>query len=82
MSNILTYLTNLRLSLTQYGLLMASLIIGALVTALRLQGSRLHSAQITLLTEHLNNTQNLADAKVDAAKARFKTALEAYNASK
>ena len=79
---MLTYLSNLRLSLTQWGLLTASVIIGGLVAALRLQGSRLHSAQVSLLTEHLNNAQNQADANVESAKARFAAALEAYNASK
>jgi hypothetical protein len=82
MKTLITYLSNLRLSLTQWGLLTASFIIGGLITALKLQGSRLHSAQVSLLTEHLNNTQNQADAKVDAAKARFQSALDAYNAVK
>lgn len=82
MQTILNYLSDLRLSLTQWALLTASVIIGVLVAALRLQGSRLHSAQISLLTDHYLNAQNLADSKVQAAKERFEAAMEAYNGSK
>jgi DUF1680 family protein len=82
MSTITTYLSNLRLSLTQWGLLTASVIIGGLVAALRLQGSRLHSAQVSLLTDHLNNTQAQYDQKVQTAKDRFNAALGAYNKTK
>lgn len=79
MKTLITYLGNLRLSLTQWGLLTASVIIGGLVAALRLQGSRLHSAQVSLLTDHLNNTQAQYDQKVATSKARFQASLDAYN---
>ncbi len=82
MTKLLTFLSSVRLTITQYATLSLAVALGALVVAFRIQGSRLHSAQISLLTDHLNTLQNQRDQDVATATERFNKALEIYNDSK
>lgn len=82
MAALLTLLKGIKLSLTQYALLTMALIIGGLVAALKLQGSKLHKAQVTILDQHVQS-QDLADsAKVAASSKRFSDAYGAYMRAK
>jgi hypothetical protein len=82
MSTIFTFLANLKLSLQQYLYLSVGLVIGGLVIALRLQGSKLHAAQVAVLQSHYRATMDQQDAKVEAAKTRLYQAEKAFEASK
>jgi hypothetical protein len=78
MSTILSFLGNLKLTLTQWALLCATTAIGVLVVALDLKGSQLHKTQVDLLHQQFGNSMQLQDAKVDAARAAFEDALHSY----
>ena len=78
MSYITDFLSNIKLSLTQIGLLIGSSIIGGLLLALKLQGTELHRAQLKLLEQSFHNAMDLQDNKVDAARQAFQAAKDAY----
>ena len=64
----------------KYLLAALAAIIGVLVVALKLQGSKLHAAQIAMLTQQLKMQQNKDDASVAKAKAALAAAMAAYEA--
>ena len=77
-SHILPKLANINLTASQLlGSLIAT-IVGGLIIALRLEGSELHKTQIKLLSLQLSQTQQAQDARVEAARAAFGEAYEAY----
>lgn len=65
----MSWLNNIKLSISQWISITALAVIGTLVVALRLQGGKLHATQIALLESQLNNTMDKDDAEVVAAKA-------------
>jgi hypothetical protein len=78
MSNVLTFLSNLKLTLSQWLLLCLSTAVGLLVVALDLKGTQLHKAQVNLLQAQFGNAMSLQDAKVDAARIAFEAAVNDY----
>lgn len=74
----LEFLDKLQLSFMQWVLLTGAAVIGGLVYALRLQGSRLHRAQVDLLHERVNNTNEKDQESVKAARDRFNKSLSDY----
>lgn len=80
MSKVLDFLGNLHLSLLQWLLLSASTVIGGLVIALKAQGSRLHKAQVQLLSIQYSTAIVKQDADVEKAKEAYRTALGLYTA--
>lgn len=79
---MLTFLSNLKLTATQWLIASMATIIGILVVSLRLQGNKLHSTQVDLLRQKFLNQMDLQDAKVEAAKAAYIKAQNAYEGNK
>ncbi len=78
LSKLADFGNNIKLSLTQWLLLLLATTVGALVAALRLQGSQLHKAQVDLLESRVDNTiANDEEARV-AAVQKFQAAYTAY----
>lgn len=78
MSTILSFLSNFKASLSEY---LAVAIAGAIaftVAAFKLQGSRLHKAQVDLLATKLQVSRDAADKATNAAQANYQQALKAY----
>jgi len=72
------HLASLSLSLTQWVILSLSAIIGVLLVTLKLQGSKLHAAQVMLLEQHLaSQDEKNADA-VKSSKDKFNQAYQEY----
>ncbi len=65
-----------------YLLIFLAVVIGILVAALKLQGSRLHLAQIKLLSQAISNSQDPLDKAVQVAKNRLNEELKAYRESR
>ena len=82
MTSILTWLNGLRLSITQWAFVSLAAVVGGLVLALRLQGSRLHETQIKLLIATVNQSDTLKEQAVVLAKTKLQAALKDYYASK
>lgn len=82
MSIITNWLSGVKLTFAQWIGASAALVIGLLVAALKLQGTRLHKAQTDLLKEQFSRAMDAQDAQVDAAKAAWQDALKAYEDAK
>jgi len=54
-------------------------LVGALIVALRIQGSRLHKAKLDLLKEQLARETEKQDGNVAEARRKFRAALAEYN---
>ncbi len=72
------WLNNLKLSLMQWISIGAAGAIGLLVLALRIQGSRLHKAQISLLEVKTDGPVDEADKLRGAALGRYQRELQKY----
>jgi hypothetical protein len=81
MSRLLQFLQNRRLSVTQWLGVMAAGAIGLLVLALRIQGGRLHKAQVQLLEVKTDGPVSDADKLRAAALGRYQRELDAYKAA-
>lgn len=75
---ILGYISKLQLSFEQIAILAVVTVISGLVAALKIQGSALHKAQIQLLSQRIQNTDQSDDAAVAAARAAFNKEYYAY----
>ena len=73
---------NIRMSVEQYLLISLAAAVGVLVTALKLQGSRLHATQVKLLKSQYDNVDEADQAATDQAKAAFEAAYKAYMEAK
>jgi len=62
----------------EYLLVGLAAMVGLLVAALKLQGSRLHKAQVQLLDQKFDAQSKAAQAKVDATKMDYLKQLQAY----
>lgn len=62
----------------KYLLGLAASIIGILLVVLRLQGGKLHKAQIALLFQQLKETDEADKALIASAKAKLQSTLKAY----
>ena len=75
---ILAYIDSIKLTLTQWLVLTLSAIIGGLLLALRLQGSKLHKVQVQLLETQVNAQEDTDDHNVGEARNRYQTALNEF----
>lgn len=75
---MLAFLSNVRLTITQWVLFMAAGTIGALVLLLSLKKSALHKSQLLLLQEQYKNALGGQEKNVEEAKTRLQEALRAY----
>lgn len=82
MNTVLTFLGNIKLSLSQIVVCTVTLIVGGLVVALRLQGSKLHATQISLLQAQYANALDDQERKVSAAEKKYLEAYKTFEASK
>lgn len=71
MSTILSFFNRIRLNLTQWLVVTVALVIAGLVEALRIQGSRLHKAQVALLEQSAAKGTQEAQKAYDDAKAAY-----------
>lgn len=78
MSKILSYLDSIKLTLAQWGIVSVVTIIGGLVALLKLQGSRLHKAQIKLLDQNFTYKLDTAAKNTKNAGTAYQTAKDAY----
>lgn len=74
-------LSNIKLSLLQYAYGMAALVFGGLILALRLQGTRLHKAQVDLLQAKYIAVDQQAQSRTKQAIKAFDEAMRAYHRS-
>lgn len=81
MNKIYTFMQSIKLTLTQWVIVSLAATVGLLVAALRLQGSRLHYAQLQLLEANYNAQDQTDDEAVAKAKEAYKKALDSYNAN-
>lgn len=72
------WLDNTRVSITQGLLAFAAVIIGVLVVAFKVQGGRLHKAQVEALAAAIEASQNEEAARLSPLQTTFRRALEAY----
>lgn len=82
MSKLLSVFGSIRLTLTQWVLISMATMIGGLVLALRLQGSRLHKAQVELLGQHLDGVLDKDFTSIDISADRYARASQAYKEAK
>jgi hypothetical protein len=78
-STILGWVSDIRLSLKQIAALSLATLIGGLLVALRLQGTKIHRLQTELLELRFHSTMDQQDARVEAAETAFKKALSDYH---
>lgn len=82
MSTILTFLGNLRLSLTQIAVIAGGLMVSGLLITVEVTLSRLHSTQTKLLEATYGNDVSEQDRAVAHSRATFLKALKAYRGSR
>lgn len=75
-------LKGIKLTIVQWLSIMAVVVIGGLVAALKLQGSRLHKAKVDLLKERLDRKIDERGKKVKVARKKFLEAMDEYRRSK
>lgn len=75
---MIQFLSDLKLSVTQWLGVMAAIVIGGLVAALKLQGSRLHRAQLKILEQDRDRAQEKADGSAFEAGKRYHEALNEF----
>jgi hypothetical protein len=75
---MLSWLENIRLSLTQWLWLSTAAVIGFLVAALRIQGSRLHKAQIDALKAAIKYRNVASDTNIEQLRDKMVAEIEAY----
>jgi len=75
-------INGISLTLTQWILLAMAGIIGMLLVALKLQGSKLHKAQVQILTQHLHTVDMGDENAVKTSRDRFNKAYQEYKDAK
>jgi len=75
---IISWLSNIKLSLSQWLLLLLATCVGGLVTALQLQGSQLHKVQVELLSSRVKQTTDTDNAARTEVLNTFQTAYKSY----
>jgi hypothetical protein len=81
-SKAIDYVMGLKLSLSQWLLILLATLVGSLVGLLKLQGSRLHAAQVALLKVHYEGVQKDDDEAIETAKLRYIQAMKSYTRGK
>lgn len=69
---------NIKLTLTQWLLVVVSAACGVLVLLFKLQGSKLHKARIDLLNEQIKRTNEKQENHISSLKKKFKKSLKEY----
>lgn len=82
LSKVLAYLDGLRLSLSQWLLVLCAAIIGGLAIKLRLQGQALHRARVALLSQSINMAQTSEDENLLFLKDTLNRAIVEYKGTK
>lgn len=82
MSSLITFLSNLRLSLSQWLLVTLASIVGGLVVALRVQGGALHRAQLAALKANMDSMVAIAHKDTIDAVVAYHEAKEEYDHAK
>jgi hypothetical protein len=78
MSTVFNFLTNLKLTISQWAMACMAAIIAGLVIALDLQGSKLHKAQVDILRATFGAAMTKQDTIVDNAREAYLNALAEY----
>lgn len=78
----LNYLKSVRVSLETYGAMTLAAVVGVLLVMLKLQGSKLHAAQVALLEATFDNQDQLEDDRVAKLRLAARAARRAYNEAK
>lgn len=78
MNTVLSYLSTLKLSIVQWSVLLLSGAVGALVIALKAQGTKLHRAQIQLLLTTMAQSDTGKELAVTKARETFQAAYKDY----
>jgi hypothetical protein len=78
-AKILSFFSSIKSSAGEYLAVAITTLITGLVAALKLQGSRLHKAQVDLLASKLQASQDSAQAEVVQAQDAYLKALANYN---
>lgn len=76
---MINWLNNLKLTLTQWLLVSGAALVGSLVVALKLQGSRMHGLQVQLLQANFKAQDKTDDDAVLTARKSYAQALQEYN---
>jgi hypothetical protein len=82
MSTIISFITNIKLTVTQWVMVCMATVIAVLVTICKIQGSSLHKAQVDLLRATFGAAMTKQDAIVDAARKSYLDALAEYEGNK
>jgi len=82
MTTILTFLGNLRLSITQVAIGLVAVVVAVLAIALEITLGKLHSSNIKLLEATYGNDVSEQDRKTGTDREAFLKALKAYRGSK
>jgi hypothetical protein len=82
LNTLITKAKSISLSLYDYGLLSIALLIGGLVVALKVQGSRLHAAQVALLAARLDAQIVSDDKSISKAMDDYNKAFNDYRRNK
>lgn len=77
LSSISMFLSQVKLTLTQYLLLTAAVVIGVLLLVIRTKNRQLHDARVELLSKTFDIEQERADRRISSAKARYLAARKA-----
>jgi hypothetical protein len=79
---MIAWLSDLKLSLSQWLLLLLATCVGGLVVALKLQGSQLHKAQVELLSSRVKQTTDVDNEARKEVLDTFQAAYKAYIGAK
>ena len=79
---LIGYLNKLQLTTTQWAMLAMAAIISGLVTALKIEGSALHRAQVKLLEQNIKNIDASDANAVEIARNAFNKAYYSYTHSR
>lgn len=78
---MISYLINLRLTLAQWALVCLTAACGLLVAALKLQGTRLHKAQIEAISARIDLTNGRHEDKIKRLQDTFEREVNKYEES-
>lgn len=79
---MLNWLSNLRLSLTQWATVTLGAIIGFLLLRLRLQNEKLHETRVKLLRSNHEATAQKHKGAVKSSREKYQQALKEYEDAK
>lgn len=79
---MIQWLLSLKLSISQWTMATGAAAIGLLVVMLRIQGSRLHRAQIDALAASVAYANGQEDAKLVVLKAKLEQSIQEYERAK